>query len=337
VSIFFRPHPMAGSRCATALLPEELWGAVLGFLPWSAHPRIRDVSRALSAVVGAHWAAVTDLRLGEDLGYFSQRGLLSFPNLRTLRLWDMTALAGPMLESFATLLPSTIQSLDLSSCVGASDEIEVFFEGPLATSLQYLDISFTRTTYAMVLRLYARFPDLVIRRIPEWMTGHWHCDFTASGAHHDDVQTYYAGGTFASPMYPRRGVVSSLIQDGDDVTYRLLSFLSARESFLTGFRVRPLASGFVLLGTMWSEDPPEAFPADAEATVAALSPGEEATVPTAKGPMPVWKVRITPLAQEELRPPPIVLTGIQGFFDRRNRLRSEDTGPLWPAWDFGTP
>lgn len=31
-----RPHPMAGSRCATALLPEELWGAVLGFLPWSA-------------------------------------------------------------------------------------------------------------------------------------------------------------------------------------------------------------------------------------------------------------------------------------------------------------
>lgn len=28
---------------------------------------------------------------------------------------------------------------DLSSCVGASDEIEVFFEGPLAASLRYLD------------------------------------------------------------------------------------------------------------------------------------------------------------------------------------------------------
>lgn len=33
-----------------------------------------------------------------------------------------------------------------------------------------------------------------------------------------------------------------------------------RESFLTGFRVRPLASGFVLLGTMWSEHSAPADP-----------------------------------------------------------------------------
>jgi len=314
VSIFFRNPPMSGASvhnvCASAVLTADLWGVVLSYLPWVSHFSLRDTSQELCAAVGERLNRVTDLLLVDDFDLFVSRGLIAFAHLRTLRLRNLRGVTGPRLAEFALRLPHTIDCLDLSSCVGVTDEVESLVSGPLVTSLRSLDVTFTSATHALVLRLYARCPNLFIRRIPEWLVGHreW-----IGG-----VMTYFPDGSVAFSMHAHTspGLVLAIEDLGTDIAYCVQSMTANDDVVCAFFRARPLARGRVLLASApWNGELPVPFPADMEAHVASMVDGEAIIVLTAQGELGVTKLRVTPLSDEAIRPPPPLLAEISAYYD----------------------
>eukprot|EP00669_Euglena_mutabilis_P003522 TRINITY_DN14501_c0_g1_i1.p1 TRINITY_DN14501_c0_g1~~TRINITY_DN14501_c0_g1_i1.p1 ORF type:complete len:238 (-),score=25.81 TRINITY_DN14501_c0_g1_i1:114-827(-) len=216
-------------------------------------------------------------------------------------------MTGPALTLFGTKLPPNIRSLDLSSCFGATNEIELLLDGPVGNSLRHLDLTGTKADYSLVLRLYGRFPDLMIRRIPKWLGGR----NTWSG--HDE-QIYYADGAVGNPDHP--GFLWSLQAVGSEAAYTIqfieeVGERSALESF--SFRARLLSPGLVLFAVAtWPDaDPPEAFTAELREMFSTVMPGLTLEVTTFQGVMRVTKLHVTPLENEDQRPPAALLAEIQ--------------------------
>jgi len=148
------------------------------------------------------------------------------------------------------------------------------------------------------------------------------------------VHTYYADGSFEfTRSSESRGFVWSLQSQGSEVT-DCLQYVNVNilppAAYRPGVRLRPFAPNLVLVGqAYWMMDPPDAFPADAEGTFASLPPGESVPIQTDEGRMLVSKMRVTPLKEEELRPPTALLAQIQDYVEV-----FQGTSHLFPVQDF---
>eukprot|EP00667_Euglena_gracilis_P026161 EG_transcript_31225 len=160
---------------------DTLWD-ILSFLPPCAQLGARNACWALRRGVRGHFDAMATLTPGDVPVGPRGRWVLAvgLPLFRQLRALHLAGLRDQMDDVTCALLgfivPPTVESVDVSSCPSVTNlGIYLLTRGALKTSLKYLDLTFTGTDYSIALHLYQLCPNVLIRRQPKWLDGHFQC------------------------------------------------------------------------------------------------------------------------------------------------------------------
>ena len=325
-------HP-SEHGCFLRMTGDVLW-EVLVYLDLSHKFILRAVCRALRSSCDSHLAALQTVTLDtfrttpgpqttatNPFPYaFITMGLPLCQNLRVLNLSGlqeyMDDLACQCLRDAAV---PTLQELDISSCPGVTNlgVYILFTRGPLRTSLQYLDITFTSTNYSVVLKLRAIRPDLTIRRQPKWLDGHFQCPWS-------EVHTYHADGSFTFTRdRESKGFVWTLTDHGhyySDKLQYLNAYMLPHTLFRPGVLLKRAPDHVLVAQARWQLDPPRDMP---PATLYEDLPiGQSMQIATEEGLVLVSKMNVMALKPQEVNPPKDLVDEIQQYADE-NFLASD--------------